>query len=71
MAKSLRSNLEKEVLKYMIDNDVDQVDIANFENVTPAAINNRLKRLTSTKVLSFKKLVRQVAKQKHANTPHK
>ncbi len=55
--KGIRSELEKNLLKMMIDYDVDQTDLAHFEGVTPQAINNRLKRLNHERYQAFKKLI--------------
>ncbi len=55
-----RSQMEKELLKMMIDFDVDQTQLAEHEGVTPQAINNRLKRLNKEKYERFKILIKQV-----------
>jgi DNA-binding Lrp family transcriptional regulator len=60
-SKSLRSDHEKTLLKMMIDYEVDQTDISDYEGVSPQAINNRLKRLNGDKVEDFKKLIQKVA----------
>jgi len=50
MEKITRSKKEKEALKHMIDADVNQKMIAKHLDITPQAVNNRLKR-GSTEVL--------------------
>jgi predicted transcriptional regulator len=64
-AKSERSEFEKTLLKLMIDLEVDQTDIANYEGVSPQAINNRLKRLNKKKMEEFRELIYKVANNKN------
>ncbi len=64
--KGTRSKFEKDLLKLMIDHDVDQTDLANFEGVTPQAINNRLKRLNNAKYEAFKKLIVSISKNRES-----
>jgi len=59
--KSERSEFEKTLLKLMIDLEVDQTDIANYEGVSPQAINNRLKRLNKKKMEEFRELIYKVS----------
>jgi hypothetical protein len=56
-AKSERSEFEKTLLKLMIDVEVDQTDIANYEGVSPQAIINRLIRLNKNKMEDFRELI--------------
>ncbi len=44
MQKRNRNKAEKKVLKMMIDADVSQKMIAEHLDITPQAVNNRLKR---------------------------
>lgn len=69
--KSGKSDLEKDVLIAMINAEVTQVDIAEYENVTQPAINNRLKRLTPDKARAFKQLIKDVAEWKRNRTIQK
>jgi predicted transcriptional regulator len=39
-----RSPEHKKVLKMMIDHDITQKEVADYLDVTPQAVNNRLKR---------------------------
>lgn len=59
--KSIRSEMEKNLLKLMIDYNVDQTDLAREEGVTPQAINNRLKRLNKERYLALKDLIILIA----------
>lgn len=61
----VRSEFEKDLLKMMIDYDVDQTDLANHEGVTPQAINNRLKRLNNERYRVFKKLILSIAETRN------
>lgn len=44
MQKRTRNEAEKEVMKKMIDADVNQKMVADHLGITPQAVNNRLKR---------------------------
>ena len=69
--KSEKSDVEKDVRIAMISNEVYQSDIAEYEDVTPQAINMRIKRLTADRAQAFKQLIKQVAAWKQERTPTK
>lgn len=69
--KSEKSDVEKDVRIAMIQNEVTQTDLANYEDVSPQAINNRIARLTTDRAQAFRKLIKDVAAWKQERTPKK
>lgn len=68
VGKSETGNLEKQVRIAMIEADITQGEIADYEGLTIGAINNRLKRLTHAKAQKFLDLIDDVAAKKNAQT---
>lgn len=71
VGKSEKSDVEKDVRIAMINHEVTQVDIADYEDVSQPAIANRIKRLTNDKAQAFKQLIKEVAAWKQERTPKK